>query len=518
VKYDYHIPQHVLKRPKTRVVCTLGPATASVEAIRRLVEAGMSVARINLSHSTHEVHRATIANVRTVAAECGLPVAVLTDLPGPKYRLGVLPASGIEVAVGSKFTLISGAGTAGRYHAPVLPAGLDRDVSAGDEILVDDGAIRLVVDQNQGDRIRCTVIEGGVMKSRKAVAVPGRISQLPYLTEDTKLALDFSVEQSADFVGLSYIRTADDLHRTRTYIRERGLDAQLIAKIELAQAVENMDPILSGADGVMVARGDLVFQLPYAQLPGVQKRLIRRANELGKVVITATQMLESMIHAATPTRAEVADIANAILDGSDAVMLSAETSIGKHPTEATMVMAETAREAEKLLDHEALASRRGARINCHVDDAIAFSACWTAAEIKAAAIVAFTESGSTAARVASFRPRAPIIALYRDPAAGRRLALRWGVISLQAPKLNSVQWMFHEASRAACESGFAKEGDYVAAVVGMPIGIPGNTNLLRVISVPEPEPPFPANIISAHSRPRREASTRASKARSPRPG
>ena len=518
MKYDYHIPQHVLKRPKTRVVCTLGPATASVEAIRRLVEAGMSVARINLSHSTHEVHRATIANVRTVAAECGLPVAVLTDLPGPKYRLGVLPASGIEVAVGGKFTLISGAGTAGRYHAPVLPAGLDRDVSAGDEILVDDGAIRLVVDQNQGDRIRCTVIEGGVMKSRKAVAVPGRISQLPYLTEDTKLALDFSVEQSADFVGLSYIRTADDLHRTRTYIRERGLDAQLIAKIELAQAVENMDPILSGADGVMVARGDLGVQLPYAQLPGVQKRLIRRANELGKVVITATQMLESMIHAATPTRAEVADIANAILDGSDAVMLSAETSIGKHPTEATMVMAETAREAEKLLDHEALASRRGARINCHVDDAIAFSACWTAAEIKAAAIVAFTESGSTAARVASFRPRAPIIALYRDPAAGRRLALRWGVISLQAPKLNSVQWMFHEASRAACESGFAKEGDYVAAVVGMPIGIPGNTNLLRVISVPEPEPPFPANIISAHSRPRREASTRASKARSPRPG
>lgn len=268
MKYDYHIPQHVLKRPKTRVVCTLGPATASVEAIRRLVEAGMSVARINLSHSTHEVHRATIANVRTVAAECGLPVAVLTDLPGPKYRLGVLPASGIEVAVGSKFTLTSGAGTAGRYHAPVLPAGLDRDVSAGDEILVDDGAIRLVVDQNQGDRIRCTVIEGGVMKSRKAVAVPGRISQLPYLTEDTKLALDFSVEQSADFVGLSYIRTADDLHRTRTYIRERGLDAQLIAKIELAQAVENMDPILSGRTASWWRVATLAFSCRMRSCPG----------------------------------------------------------------------------------------------------------------------------------------------------------------------------------------------------------------------------------------------------------
>ncbi|MBI4306053.1 MAG: pyruvate kinase [Chloroflexi bacterium] len=491
---NYHIPAFVLKKPKTRIVCTLGPASSSQEKIRSLIEAGMSVARINLSHATADIHRETIANVRAAANDAGLPVAILTDLPGPKYRLGTLPSEGIDVEAGQSFTLTSGQDSSSRDAVPVLPEGLVRDVQAGDEVLIDDGAIRMIVDTTRGDRVRCTVVDGGLMKSRKAVAVPGRVSHLPYLTEETLHALDFSIDQEVDFIGLSYIRTADDLHRARTYAREHGLNAQLIAKIELPQGVENMDSILEEADGVMVARGDLGVQMPFAQLPGVQKRLIRRANELGKVVITATQMLESMIQAPTPTRAEVADIANAILDGSDAVMLSAETSIGKHPIEATSVMAETAREAEKLLDHEILVRRRAARIERHVDEAIAYSACWAAAEIRASAIVAFTESGSTAARVAAFRPQAPILALYRDPAAGRRLALRWGVTSLEAPKLNSVPWMFHEASRAARETGFAKDGDYIAAVVGMPIGVPGNTNLLRIIRVPEPRPPFPRTV------------------------
>jgi pyruvate kinase len=510
----YHVPPYVLKRPKTRIVCTLGPASSSTRIIRQLIEAGMSVARINLSHSTHDIHRETIANVRTVARECELPIAILTDLPGPKYRLGVLPGEGIEVGDGDRFTLLSGDGAsagASATRAPVLPEGLDRDVAAGDEILIDDGAIRMVAESVEGGRVLCRVASGGLMKTRKAVAVPGRISNLPYITDETRSALDFSIEQQVDFVGLSYVRTADDLLRARTYIRERGLNAQLIAKIELAQAVDNVDPILDEADGVMVARGDLGVQMPYAQLPGVQKRLIRKSNELGKVVITATQMLESMIHAPTPTRAEVTDIANAILDGSDAVMLSAETSIGKHPVESTEVMAETAREAEKLLDHEALVRRRAAKINRHVDEAIAYSACWTASEIGASAIVAFTESGSTAARVAAFRPRVPILALYRDPAAGRRLALRWGVISLEAPALNSVQWMFHEASKAAVETGFARDGDFIAAVVGMPIGVPGKTNLLRVISVPEPQPSFRAEVVTPAARAHSSDHGRASK-------
>jgi pyruvate kinase len=492
---EYHLPPYVLKNPRTRIVCTLGPASSSTAVIAKLIEAGMSVARINLSHSTHDVHRQTIANVRRVAGERELPIAILTDLPGPKYRLGQLPDAGIKAGDGSRFTLTSGGDSAGPGRAPVVPAGLDRDVAAGDEILVDDGAITLVVESIRRGEILCRVVSGGVMKTRKAVAAPGRISNLPYITDETQAALDFSIEQQVDFVGVSYVRSADDIVKARAYIRERGLDAQLIAKIELKQAVEDMDAILSATDGVMVARGDLGVQMPYAMLPGVQKRLIRRSNELGKVVITATQMLESMVHAASPTRAEVADIANAILDGSDAVMLSAETSIGKHPVEATTVMAETAREAEKLLDHEALVRRRAARINQHVDEAIAYSACWTAAEIKATAIVAFTESGSTAARVSAFRPSVPILALYRDHAAGRRLALRWGVISLEAPRFNSVQWMFYEAARAAKKTGLARDGDYIAALVGMPIGVPGHTNLLRVISVPEPKPPFSPSLI-----------------------
>lgn len=491
----YFVPEFAKNRPRSRIVCTLGPSSSSAEAIRALIEAGMSVARINTSHSTLDLHAGCIQTVREVSKSLGVSIGVLADLPGPKYRLGDLSRGAILLNAGDSLALLAEDQAPGEHCAPVSPSGLHHDVTPDDDILIADGAIRLVVRSVEGNTIHCEVRIGGRIESGKTVAVPGKTSHLPYLTADTQRALDFAVEQEVDFIGLSYVRSASDLVTAKERAADRGSTAQLIAKIELQAAVENLDEILASCDGVMVARGDLGVELPIATIPGVQKRIIRRANELGKVVITATQMLESMIASPTPTRAEVTDIANAVLDGSDAIMLSAETSIGEYPVEATKVMAEAAREAEKLLDSDAVLARRSTELERTVDEAIAYTACWTVSDIDAKVILAFTESGATAARVATFRPAVPILALFRDPAAGCRLSLRWGVTALPVPKIPNIQWMFHEGSKAALETGYAKKGDLAVAVVGMPIGIPGNTNLLRVIKLPEPAPRFERELV-----------------------
>ena len=449
----------------------------------------MSVARINTSHATLDFHRQCIQTVREVSDSMGIPVGILADLPGPKYRLGQIPGGAMDLVEGQTIFLNGDDNEGAPGSAPVRPAGLHHDARVGDDILVNDGAIRLVVAAISGPSIECTVAIGGVMESRKAVAVPARTSTLPYLTEDTENALEFAISEKVDFIGLSYVRSAEDMKAARSFVDERSPGSQLIAKIELRESLDNLEEIIDAADGVMVARGDLGVELPMAQVPGAQKLIIRKANEAGKVVITATQMLESMIVSATPTRAEITDIHNAVVDGSDAIMLSAETSIGEHPIEAVKVMAEAALEAEKTIDRDALESRWEA-LEKSVDRAIAYTACWTAADQGSKAIIAFTESGTTAARVSSFRPAAPILALYRDPSAGRRLSLRWGVIPIEVPAFSSIQWMFHEGSRIALETGYAHEGDSVILVAGMPVGASGNTNLVRVIVLPEPEPRF----------------------------
>lgn len=492
----YVVQEFIRNRPHSRIVCTLGPSSSSPDTIRALIEAGMSVARINTSHASLEFHAACIETVRAVSDEMGIPIGILADLPGPKYRLGIVPHGAINLADGDVVTLLGDESDSdGERCAAVLPAGLHRDVRPGDQLIVADGTILLRVQSVHGVEVACEVASGGVMESRKAVAIPGRTSALAYLTEETVRALDFAVEQRVDFIGLSYIRGGADLATVKEHLRDRAPRSQLIAKIELRDAVASLEEILDGCDGVMVARGDLGVEVPISEVPGLQKLIIRRSNERGKVVITATQMLESMINSATPTRAEVADVANAVLDGTDAIMLSAETSIGAFPVKSTRVMAEAAREAEKMLDRDWLARRRTESTHESVDEAIAYTACWTSSTLDAKVILAFTESGSTAARVASYRPSAAIVALFRDEVAGRRLSLRWGVTALQAPRISSVQWMFREGSFAAIQSGFAREGDLAVAVVGMPIGRPGNTNLLRVIRLPEPEPRFGRELI-----------------------
>lgn len=486
----YPIPTSITDRPRTRIVCTIGPATATRDAIARLINAGMSVARLNLSHGDPGTHIATVQAIRAASDDTATPVAILADLPGPKYRLGDVSPGGVTLETGASYTLRSG-GTApaDAASAPVWPPGLHTDISAGVSILIDDGAIILNVRDVEGPNIRCTVEQGGEIQLRKAVAAPGCVSTLDYFTDETNRAIDLAAETRVDFVVISYARSAEDVRRVRARLQAADVRPRLIAKIELRQAVENLDSILAESDGVMVARGDLGVELPIAEVPGAQKHIIHTANNAGKVVITATQMLESMIDSPSPTRAEATDVHNAVRDGTDAVMLSAETSIGRYPVAAVECMARIARRAEDELEHDAFMQRRNrASIQAGqgVDDAIAYNACTTAAALGAKVILAFTESGSTAGRVASFRPATPILAMVASTETQRLLALRWGVIPLLTHPCRSVQEMFVEGSRAAEETGLAREGDLAVVVAGMPIRVPGTTNLLRVMRIPEP--------------------------------
>jgi len=462
--------------------------------IQSLIEAGMSVARINTSHSSLSFHRETIGIVREVSQTMGVPIGILADLPGPKYRLDVLGDAGIEAPTGGEIRLSGDPLDSPEGVLTVLPPGLHNDVLPGDPVLIADGVVALEAVSVEGSQVVCKVTTAGLIESRKAVAVPARTSTLPYLTVDTEAALKFAVEEDVDFIGLSYIRSKADVAAARDYINQRNCRAQLIAKIELKEALDHLDEIILASDGLMVARGDLGVELPMAQVPGAQKLIIRKSNEAGKAVITATQMLESMINSPVPTRAEINDIHNAVVDGSDAIMLSGETSIGDHPIEAVKIMAEAAREAEKFIDRVALESR-WASLEKSVDRAIAYTACWTSANQRAKAIIAFTESGRTAERVSSFRPEAPILALHHQPAAARRLALRWGVIPIQVDSYNSIQWLFHQGSEIVLENGYAGKGDCVVAVAGMPVGASGSTNLVRVINLPEPEPRFGLDVF-----------------------
>ena len=495
--FDYHLPECVIRRPRTRIVCTLGPATDQVEIMCDLIRAGMSVARLNLSHGDGESHRSYVKNVRIAAEITGAPIGILADLPGPKYRNGEVGEGTIQLEQDAPFTLTASAVTTTAERTNVWPSGIHVDVQVGSRILIDEGAIELVVESIDGVDVYCRVTSPGVMQSRKAVTTPGVTSTLDYLTNETRSALDFAMENEVEFIGLSYVRNSEDLAQVKDWLKNSTYPHQLIAKIEVAEGVRNLESILEQVDGVMVARGDLGVEMPIEDVPGIQRRMIRNANDAGKVVITATQMLESMIESPHPTRAEASDVHNAVRDGSDAIMLSAETSIGKYPVRTVEYMAQIARRAEEELDYGGLLERRREareRNGQNLDEAIAYGAVRTARAVGASVILAFTESGSTAARVASYRPATPLVAMMRDETAGPRLTLRWGLITLNAPVFDRLQQMFPEGSRAAKETGFATDGDLAVAVAGMPIGVPGNTNLLRVIRIPEPITPLSGGV------------------------
>lgn len=465
---------------KTKIVCTIGPASQSPELIERLVEAGMNVARLNFSHGTYETHERCIYNVREVAARKGLPIPIMQDLPGQKPRIGNLPGGEVRLDKGAKLVLTIRNVPGNERELPINLPSLPQGISMGSEVLLDDGALRLKVESATKTDIKCKVIDGGVLKSRRGILFPGIRLPGPFLTEQDIKHLSFGIDHEVDFIALSFVSRAAEVMEVKKILKERGADIPLIAKIERPEAVANLEEIISIADGVMVARGDLGVEIPLPKVPEVQKKVIRRCNHIGKSVITATQMLESMTSSASPTRAEVTDVANAIFDGSDAIMLSAETSIGKYPVEATLMMRQIAEEAEAALPYEEILLEKGKDLEPRTDDAISYDACHAAHQLKAVAIIAFTTAGSTALRVSKYRPKAPILAPTPSAVTRRRLSLAWGVYPLEAAEPSSVDALFEQGASLAKEIGVAKKGDLIVIVAGIPIGMPGITNLLKV--------------------------------------
>ncbi len=468
---------------RTKIVCTIGPATGSATAIERLILAGMNIARLNLSHGTHREHSRYIQTISEISQRLGINVAILMDLPGPKYRTGKIKGGQILLKNRSPVVLTSKQVVGDTGLVPVNLPNLARDAKAGDLVLLDDGAMQLKVLETDGIEVRCRVIAGGLLTEGRGVVVPGMRISGPFVTDSLKKDLLFAINKQPEYIALSFVSSADDVKAVKDILRQNNADIPIIAKIERGDAVSKFDSILAVSDGIMVARGDLGVDIPLERVPLVQKEIIQKCNLAGKPVIVATQMLESMINAARPTRAEVTDIANAIFDGADATMLSAETSVGKYPVQSVTMMAKIAQEAENKLPYEQILMERGRQLEHKTDELISYSACHTAYSLKAKAIVAFTQSGSTAGRVSKYRPRVPILAITPDGNVCRRLLLRWGVHPVQIPEQKSIDELFATGVRLAKEMKMARVGDLIVITGGIPIGVAGSTNVLKVEKV-----------------------------------
>jgi pyruvate kinase len=468
-----------MHRRKTKIVCTLGPATDSADGIAALLDAGMDVVRLNFSHGDCGTHRQTIRRVREVASQAGREVGILQDLGGPKIRLGELPETGVVLEAGHTVDL----GVEGRAAAGVLPVSypyLLEDVAVGERILLADGLVELEVRRVAKNRLVCEIINGGVVTSRKGVNLPQAKLRVAAFTDKDRADLEVGLEEGVDFVALSFVRHEDDLSPVRTRLNSSKHPPMLIAKIEKPQAVERIAPILAVVDGVMVARGDLGVEMPPEQVPMIQKRIIAAARRAGRPVITATQMLRSMVESPRPLRAEASDVANAILDGTDAVMLSEETAVGRFPTEAVGVLHRVAREVESEIDHRKMISDSSSSAVPELTGAISRAACELAASIGATAIVTTTSSGATARLVARLRPAAPVLGLTPSVDVVRQLTLSWGVYATTAARAADIGAMGAELRETLARLGLDKPGSRIVITAGLPLGVSGSTNLLQV--------------------------------------
>jgi pyruvate kinase len=470
---------------RTKIVCTLGPASDDEAAIRAFVEAGMAVARINFSHGSHEDHARRIELVRRVASDAGHPVAILADLQGPKLRVGLLPPEGIPLVEGETVTLTSQASASGAAMIPLPHPEVLRDALPGDRMLLDDGLLELHVLDGDGKQVRAKVVHGGVLTSRKGLSLPHTSLQMPSITEKDREDTAFGVEHQVDYFGLSFVRRGDDVTHLRTWLQELGSDTPIIAKIEKPEALGCIDEILTVSNGLMVARGDLGVEAPAEDVPIAQKRIIRACNRAGKPVITATQMLDSMMRNPRPTRAEASDVANAILDGSDAIMLSGETAVGKYPVKSVETMARIAEVTERSMPYADWLQRTLDTSSLSVTDAIGQVACEIAADLEAKAIITSTISGATARRVAMHRPVTPIIAPSPSPTTCRQLTLVWGVRPLLVEQFADTDTMIATAVDAARDRCLVEEGDLIIITAGVPVGGAGLTNMLKVHRVGE---------------------------------
>lgn len=466
---------------KTKIVCTMGPATADDGIMRELMRAGMDVARINFSHGTHPEAKIIMDRIKRVREELDIPVAILLDTKGPEIRIKDFKDGKAELREGEKFTLYTKDVEGDETGVSITYKDLPKDIRAGATLLIDDGLIELEVLSIKTDKIVCEVKNGGVISNKKGVNVPKVSLSMPYMSEKDKEDILFGIEQDVDFIAASFVRRAQDVMEIRNLLEKNGGgNIPVIAKIENAEGVENIDEILKVSYGIMVARGDMGVEIDMQDLPVLQKQLIKKTYRAGKIVITATQMLDSMIRNPRPTRAETTDVANAIYDGTSAIMLSGETAIGKYPVETVKTMAKIARRTEKDIDYVKRFDNLDFVSGMDVTNAISHATCTTAHDLHAAAIIALTYSGGTARMLSRFRPNCPIIAPTMSKKAQRQLNLSWGVTPIMSERRNNTDELFDHAVECAQTTDLVKNGDLVVITGGAPIGISGTTNVMKV--------------------------------------
>ena len=468
---------------KTKIVCTLGPASETEEVISAMADAGMNVARINFSHGTHEEHAQKIAVIKKVRAEKNIPLPILLDTKGPEFRIKTFKDGKVFLKEGDPFTFTTEDIVGDETRVAVSYQGICADMNPGDKILLNNGLMVFEVVEVKAPNVMCKVVIGGELSNRKSMFFPAKQLTLTYLSEQDKSDLLFGIEQQVDFVACSFVSKAQDILDIRQFLHEHGSDdIDLIAKIENRAGVNNLESILEVSDGIMIGRGDMGVEIPYEELPDIQKTIINACRMAGKRCITATEMLESMIKQPRPTRAEISDVANAVYDGSSAVMLSGETAAGLYPVQAVAAMARIAEQAESKQQFIQTIDESRYRIR-GIADALSHSACTLARDVKAKAIVVCTRTGGTAKMVSRFRPMIDIIGMTTDERSYRKLALSWGVMPVMSEEYHSVDVLFHFAKCAARDSGLVQKGDTIVITGGTPNGKSGNSNLINIETI-----------------------------------
>ena len=463
---------------KTKIICTLGPSTDKGDVLRDLIANGMNVARFNFSHGSYEEHGGRLAKLKSLRQELGKPVAALLDTKGPEIRLKEFK-NGVEMLeAGQTFTLTTREVEGTKEICSVTYKDLPQDVQPGGIIMLDDGLIMLRIETVNDTDITCTVLNSGKIKTKKGVNVPGVHLSMPYLSQKDREDIIFGIQNGFDFIAASFVRTAQDVYDIRNLLNEYDSNIRIIAKIENREGVNNIDSILAAADAVMVARGDLGVEIDFTELPGIQKNIIERSFSFGKPIVTATQMLDSMMVNPRPTRAEISDVANAIYDGTSAIMLSGETAAGAYPVEALKTMSAIAERTESESHHNDLRTNEGVQIS--VSDATAHAACLTAKDVNAAAIVTVSESGSTARLLSKYRPQQPIIACVMDEQVQRQLSLSWGITSLLMGPAHSTDELIEMSTALAQEHGYLHNGELAVVTAGVPVGVSGTTNMIKI--------------------------------------
>ena len=465
---------------KTKIICTLGPSTDKDGVLRKLIANGMNVARFNFSHGSHEEHKGRLDLLKSLREELGKPVAALLDTKGPEIRLKDFKNGTEMLEAGQTFTLTTRDVEGTKEICSITYKDLPQDVAPGGTIMLDDGLIKLQIQTVNDTDIVCTVLNNGKIKNKKGVNVPGVHLSMPYMSQRDKDDIIFGIEQGFDFIAASFVRTAQDVYEIRNLLNEYDSNIRIIAKIENREGVNNIDSILAAADAVMVARGDLGVEIDFTELPGIQKNIIERSFSFGKPIVTATQMLDSMMVNPRPTRAEISDVANAIYDGTSAIMLSGETAAGAYPVEALKTMSAIAErtETENHARVEYLTEATNGKIS--VSDATAHAACLTAKDVNAAAIVTVSESGTTARLLSKYRPQQPIIACVMKEQVQRQLSLSWGITSLMMPLAHSTDELIEMSTALAKENGFLHNGELAVVTAGVPVGISGTTNMIKI--------------------------------------